>query len=141
MSWNKILVTVGGWRTDEAVVDLACRLARETKAKIKVIYVVEVAPALPLDAQIQTDIDLGWQILDRAQVCAEENDYEVDMELLQAREAGPAILEEAEEQGADMILMGMDYKRRFGEFSMGHEVPFILKNAPCAVFLYREPIS
>ncbi|MFQ5825762.1 MAG: universal stress protein [Dehalococcoidia bacterium] len=141
MTWHKILVPVGGRRTDEAVIGLACSLARESKAKVRVIYVVEVAPALPLDAQLEADIEQGWRILDGAERCAEDNDYEVETELLQAREAGPAILDEAEERGADLILMGMDYKRRFGEFSLGHKVPYVLKNAPCAVFLYREPFS
>ena len=70
---------------------------------------------------------------------AEEQDHEVDTDLLQAREAGPTIVEEAVEQGADLILMGVKYKRRFGQFSLGSAVPYVLKNAPCRVILYHQP--
>jgi hypothetical protein len=33
--------------------------------------------------------------------------------------------------------MGIGYKRKFGEFDMGHTAPYVLKNAPCRVWLAR----
>ena len=44
----------------------------------------------------------------------------------------------AREQGIDLILMGVSYKRRFGQFSLGNVVPYVLKNAPCRVILYHQ---
>ena len=70
---------------------------------------------------------------------AEEQDCEIETDLLQAREAAPAIVDEAVEQEADLILMGVTYKRRFGQFSLGNVVPDVLQNAPCRVILYHEP--
>jgi nucleotide-binding universal stress UspA family protein len=58
--------------------------------------------------------------------------------VLQAREVGPAIVDEAVERDVNLILIGMDYKKRFGEFSLGRVVPYVLKEAPCRVLLYRE---
>ena len=78
------------------------------------------------------------QIEDAAK--AEEEDYEVETELLQAREAGPTIIDEAVERGVDLILMGVRYKRSFGQFSLGNVVPYVLKNTPCRVILYQHPI-
>jgi len=69
---------------------------------------------------------------------AEEQDYEIETDVLQAREAGPAIVDEAVERDIDLILMGVTYKRRFGQFSLGSVVPYVLKNAPCRVILYHE---
>jgi nucleotide-binding universal stress UspA family protein len=70
-------------------------------------------------------------------VAAAEN-YRVDTEVLQAREAGPAIINEAGEGEVDLILMGIAYKVRFGEFSLGEVVPYVLKNSPCRVILYQS---
>jgi nucleotide-binding universal stress UspA family protein len=69
---------------------------------------------------------------------AEEEDYEITTDVLQAREVGPAIVDEAVERGVNLILMGIRYKRRFGQFSLGNVVPYVLKNAPCPVILYEQ---
>jgi len=37
--------------------------------------------------------------------------------------------------------MGVTYKRRFGQFSLGNVVPYVLKNAPCRVILYHELLT
>jgi len=62
----------------------------------------------------------------------------VETELVQARDTGPALVDEAVEWGADLIVMGLPYKRRFGEFNLGKTVPYVLKNATCRVMLFRE---
>jgi len=45
------------------------------------------------------------------------------------------------EQGIDLIIIGMPYKKRFGEFELGTIVPYVLKNAPCRVLIWREAIE
>ena len=73
------------------------------------------------------------------EIVAEEEDCEIETDVLQSREAGPAILDEAVEREVDLILIGIAYKRRFGQFSLGSVVPYILKNASCRVILYHQP--
>ena len=51
------------------------------------------------------------------------------------------ILGEAEEWKADLIVMGLPYKRRFGEFNLGKTVPYVLKFAACQVILFREHLE
>jgi len=140
MEFHKILVPVGGTDADEEAIKLACRLAKKNKAKIRAVYVITVKRALPLDAEIASEIRKAEGILDHVESVAEEQDYEIETDLLQAREAGPTIIEEAVEQEVDLILMGVKYKRRFGQFSLGSAVPYVLKNAPCRVILYHQPI-
>jgi hypothetical protein len=41
----------------------------------------------------------------------------------------------------DLILLGINYEKRFGEFSMGKTVPYVLKNAPCRVWICRQAIA
>ncbi|GAI46344.1 unnamed protein product, partial [marine sediment metagenome] len=136
--FNKILVPVTGTEADEEAMRLACRLTKKNKGKIWAVYVVTVKRSLPLDAEIEPEIRKAENILDRIAIVAEEEDYEIETDLLQAREAGPTIVDEAVEREADLILMGVIYKRRFGQFSLGSVVPYVLKNAPCQVILYHQ---
>ncbi len=139
MEFQKILVPVRGTEADEEAIKLACRLARRGKGKIWAVYVITVKRTLPIDAEIESEIREAEEILDHAERVAEEQDYEVETDLLQAREAGPTIVEEAVGRGADLILMGVKYKKRFGQFNLGSAVPYVLKNAPCRVILYHQP--
>ena len=138
MEFKKILVPVVGNEADEEAMKLACRLAKKDKGKVWVVCIVAVKRALPLDAEIEAEIQNAEDVLDHAERVAEEEEYEAETDVLQAREVGPAIIDEAVERGVDLILMGIKYKRRFGQFSLGSVVPYVLKNAPCPVILYQQ---
>jgi nucleotide-binding universal stress UspA family protein len=143
MKENKasILVPVKGTKVDDAVIKLACTMAKHRKSKVYVAYVIEVDRCLPLDAEIEPEVKKGEELLTRAERIAEEQDYEVETDLLQAREAGTAIVDEAIERGVSLIVMGTEYKKHFGEFNLGETIPYVLKNAPCRVLVCREPIA
>ncbi len=139
MEFHKILVPVVGTEADEEAIKLACQLVKKkNKGKIYAVYVIAIKRALPVDAEIEAEIKEGEDILDRVETFAEEQDYEVETDLIQAREAGPAIVDEAVEREIDLILLGIKYKRRFGQFSLGSVAPYVLKNAPCRVILYHQ---
>ena len=138
MEFHKILIPVGGTEADEEAIRLACRLAKKDKNKLWSVYVINIKRALPLNAEIEPEIQKAESILDHIESIAEEQDYEVETDVLQARDAGPAIIDEAVEREVDLILMGVKYKRRFGKFSLGNVVPYVLKNSPCPVILYHQ---
>jgi len=138
MEFHKILVPIIGTEADEEAMKLACRLAKKDRGKIWAVYVITVQRTLPLDAEVEPEIQKAEDILDHMEMVAEEQDYEVEIDVLQAREAGPAIIDEAAERGVDLILIGVKYKRRFGKFSLGNVVPYVLKNSPCPVILYHQ---
>lgn len=141
MKLKTLLVATSGNGADEEVVKLACDLAKKSKATIYVVYIIEVKLSLPLDAVIESEVQRAEDILTRAEDIAADQDYEVETDLIQARQAGPAIIDEAMERKADLILMGLTYKRRFGIFDMGSAIPHVLEEAPCRVLLCREPIT
>jgi nucleotide-binding universal stress UspA family protein len=138
MEFNKILLPVTGTQADDEAARLACRLSKKNKGKIWAIYVITIKRSLPINAEITPEIRKAEEILDHVAGVAEEEDYELETDLLQAREAGPTIVEEAVEREADLILMGVIYKRRFGQFNLGSVVPYVLQNAPCQVILYHQ---
>jgi nucleotide-binding universal stress UspA family protein len=141
MRFERILVAVNGKDADVEAVKLGCDLAKKSKAKVHVVYVIEVKRSLPLDAVIEPEIEKAEKLLMRAEEIASERDYEIETDLIQAREVGPAIVDEAMEKDADLILMGVTYKKRFGTFSLGRVIPYVLEEAPCRVLLCREPVS
>ncbi|MGD0352588.1 MAG: universal stress protein [Dehalococcoidia bacterium] len=141
MRLEKILVAVSGKDADEEAVKLACGLAKKPKAKIYVVYVVEVKRSLPLDAVIESEIAKAEKILARAEEIASDKDYEVETAVIQGRDAGPAIVDEAMEREVDLILIGFTYKKRFGVFNLGRVIPYVLEEAPCRVLLCREPMA
>ena len=136
--FKKILVPVVGSNADVETIKLACRLAKKDKGKVWAVSVVAIKRALPLDAEIDSEIKKAEEILDRVENVAAEEDYEVETDVLQARDVGPAIVDEAVERGVSLILMGIAYKQRFGQFSLGNVVPYVLKNSPCPVILYQQ---
>jgi nucleotide-binding universal stress UspA family protein len=142
----RILVTLAGHRVDEETVRLACRMALKARgqdrerepARLYAIHVVEVNRSLPLSATVEQHVERGEQILDAAEHVAAEFDLSIETEMVQARDTGPAIVGEAAEWHADVIVMGLPYKRRFGEFNLGRTAPYVLRNARCRVILFRE---
>ncbi|MGA2159450.1 MAG: universal stress protein [Dehalococcoidia bacterium] len=139
MEIDKILVAARGNGVDQVAVELACKLGKKSKAKIYIVYVIEVNRSLPVDAIIKPDMELAEKVLLEAEEYAQDNDFEVDTEIIQAREVGPAIIEVARQNNVDMIIMGITYKKRFGSFTMGNAVPHVLEEAPCRVLICREP--
>ena len=107
MKLKKILVTTSGNPTDEEVVKMACEMAKKSKASVHVVHVIEVNRSLPLDAIVEPDIARAEAILTRAEDIATENDYEIETDLIQSREAGNAIVDEARERKVDLIIMGI----------------------------------
>jgi nucleotide-binding universal stress UspA family protein len=136
--FKKILVPVAGTDADAETIKLACRLAKRDKGKVWAVSVVTIKRALPLDAEIESEIKKAEEILDKVEDAAVEEDCEIETDVLQAREVGPAVVDEAVERGMSLILMGISYKQRFGQFSLGEAVPYVLKNSPCPVILYQQ---
>jgi len=141
MEFRNILVPVIGTEADEEAIVLACGMAKKNKGKIWAVYVITVKRALPLESEIESEIKKAEMVMDHLEDVAEEQDCEIETDLLQAREVGPAIVDEAAEREVDLILIGVTYKRRFGQFTLGDVVPYVLKNAPCRVILYHQPIT
>jgi len=139
MEFSKILVAARGNGVDQVAVELACKIGKKSKAKILIVYVLEVNRSLPIDAIIKPDIEAAEKVLIEAEEYAQDNDFDVETEIIQAREVGSAIIEVARQNNVDLIVMGLTYKKRFGSFTMGNAVPHVLEDAPCRVLICREP--
>lgn len=139
MRFTRILVPVYGAETDETAISVACRLAKQDKADIIAVYVIGINRTMPLDAEIEPEVQKAEAVLDRMEGVAAENGCRLETDLLQARDPAPTIVAEATEREVDLIVLASAYKKRFGEFNLGGLIPRILKHAPCGVVLYHHP--
>jgi nucleotide-binding universal stress UspA family protein len=122
------------------MVRLACQLAKPYRAEVVGVHVVEIDWTLPLDADVAGRSEEAQRVLDLAESSAEDAGYSLRPVLLQARDVGAALVDEASERDADLLVMGLAYRTKFGgDFAIGQTIPYVLKNAACAVWIVREP--
>ena len=139
--FRRAVVALNGGSSDARIVELVASQAAKTKAEVIAVHVVEIDWTLPLDADIAGRSEEVQRVLDVAEGIAEDHKLQLDPVLLQARDVGAAIVDEATERDADLLVVGLPYRKRFGgEFAIGRTIPYILQNAPCAVWVVREPM-
>ena len=139
--FRRAVIALNGGTSDARVVRLVSDLARNQKAELIAVHVVEIDWTLPLDADIAGSSEEAQRVLDLAEEVAEDSKQRLEPVLLQARDVGAALVDEAAERDADLLVLGLPYRRRFGgDFAIGRTIPYVLKNAPCAVWIVREPI-
>jgi nucleotide-binding universal stress UspA family protein len=136
---RRILVPINGAPTDDEAVRLACRMARRGKGRVNVITVLEVERSLPLGAIQEAETEAAEALLEHAEGVAAELDSDVETDVIQAREAGPAIVDEVRQWRADLVIVGLPFRVRYGEFYLGETAPFVLRHATCRALVFREP--
>jgi nucleotide-binding universal stress UspA family protein len=139
--FRRAVIALNGGPSDARIVHLVVELAPKG-AELIAVHVVEIDWTLPLDADIAGRSEEVQRVLDTAETVAETHKMMLESVLLQARDVAAAIVDEATERAADLLVVGLPYRKRFGgEFDIGKTVPYILQNAPCAVWVVREPMS
>lgn len=138
---RRIVVCVNGASTDPYVVEYAAAVGKSGKAATTALHVVEIDWTIPLDGSTAGLTEEAQRVLDVAEVSAERVGLKLEPVLLKARNVGAAIVDEAAAQGADLLVLGLPYRKRFGgDFVIGTTVPYVFQNAPCTVCVVREPM-
>lgn len=136
-----IVLALNGAPTDRLVVAYAAALGKPAKAELVALHVVEIDWTLPLDGSVSGLTEEAQRVLDVAETDAEHLGVSLEPVLLKARNVGAAIVDEAAAQEADLLVLGLPYRKKFGgDFVIGTTVPYVFKNAPCTVWVVREPM-
>jgi APA family basic amino acid/polyamine antiporter len=137
LEYRNVLVPIVERHESEAAVDLACRLATERGAAIVALTVVEVPLQLPLEAELPRDDELrANDLLDEARAIGDTYGVNVIGRIVRARQAGRAIVDEAERRHSEIIVMGAPRREsRMRGKIFGDTVDFVLKNAPSRVLV------
>jgi nucleotide-binding universal stress UspA family protein len=139
---RRAVLGLNGGTADPLVLQLAIELARKDETELIALHVVEVDWRHDLDDEIPGSRELASAVLDRAEVAAERAKLKVRTELLQARDVGAALVDEAISLDADLMLLGLPYRTRLGgDFAIGRTIPYVFQNAPCRVLVVRESVE
>jgi nucleotide-binding universal stress UspA family protein len=140
--FRKAVIGLNGGPTDERVLHFGCQLARAGGGSLVAVHVIEVDWTHELSEDMATNNDRAAAILEAAEDVARRYKVPLSVDLLQARDVAAALVDEAVELDADMIILGLPYRKRFGgDFALGQTIPYIFHNAPAQVVVVREPVG
>ena len=142
--FRSILVPVVDDSASLEAVIIGASLARQEKGALALIHVIEVERSLPVTADMDIEAQRAEELLRRARAIAAKeagSGVAIEDELLQARAAGSAIVEEAEARAVDVILLGVGWTPLLGQFEVGATAGYVLKHAACNVWIVREPLE
>jgi APA family basic amino acid/polyamine antiporter len=133
LEYRSILVPIVAGPESREAVEVAARLATERAGRIVLLRVIVVPLELPLDADLTEQVEEAHQLLDDAHAIVEPYGVGAVERVVRARQAGRAIVEEADRRGTEVVVLGArrgGYKTIFGA-----TVEYVLKNAPCRVMV------
>jgi basic amino acid/polyamine antiporter, APA family len=135
IDYDQILVPITGTRISDEMMVLACQLATEKKSSINGLYVIEVPLNLPLDASLVNERAKADKVLRAGALIASQFKVKFTPNVVTARQAGRAIVEEATRVRSEVIMLGTTRKRRIGNLIFGRTTDYVLDHAPCEVLL------
>ncbi len=141
----RCLVYVTGGPEDARLMEIVRQVASQPNTHITLAYVVEVQQSIPLDAELPAEVVRGEEVLQQAGMiatrCVGGRSDRVSTELLQARSAGAAIVDQAMDEHADAIMLACSVHRKFGRPTVGETVEYTLLNATCEVHVIRMAVQ
>ena len=134
-----ILVPLKLSNIGEEVLATALKLAEERGAEVRVLCVVKVPLSQPLDAVVGDDEARAREALEEVAEIAEEQGVELQGRLVRARSLSEAIIAEAAEIEADLVVMGSAPRWRTQKRFFSPTVDEVLRGAPCEVMVVTYP--
>jgi APA family basic amino acid/polyamine antiporter len=141
LAYSNILVPIVTGEQSRAAMHVACRLATERRARLVAVRVIVVPLELALDAELPEQEELADQLLTEARDIGELYGVHVIERLIRDRDAGRAIVDEANRRNAEIVVMGSPrLPHRTGRSEIfGKTVDFVLKHAACRVMIGAAP--
>jgi len=137
--YERILVPVKLGQIGEEMLATAIRLAEERGCAVRAVHVIRVPLELPLDAEMTDEEERAEASLAEAKLLAAEHGVEVEGEIVRGRAIGEAIVDEAKNDGVDLILLGSAPRWRRQSRFFSPTVDYVLRRAPCEVMVVTYP--
>lgn len=135
---RNVLVAITGHDLDCETMTMACNIAKTKKAGVYAIYGIEVPRKLAIDAELPQETETASEALERAAAVADQMHMRIDPEIVQSRNFGQSLVEEARAHECALVILGLPYHLGVGgHFDLGEAADYVLKNAPCRVWLVR----
>lgn len=137
---HNILVPLLSADAPELTMTLACRLAKPDgqAVNLHLAYILEVPRHLPLTAPLPEDEATAGGVLDAAEAWVRGQGLTPVPHVRRARDAGEEIVHQAEELGANIIVLAYAPNADADDF-MVRVLRTLLDRAPCEVVLNKVP--
>jgi basic amino acid/polyamine antiporter, APA family len=137
--FSRILVPMKLGDIGEEMIATAVKLAQERGASVEALHVIRVPMELPLDAELVDEEERAEASLAEAKMLGADHGVDVEGRTVRARSIGQAIVQEAEEAGADLIILGSAPRWRRQSRFFSPTVDYVLKKAPSEVLIVAFP--
>jgi basic amino acid/polyamine antiporter, APA family len=137
--FSRILVPMKLGEIGEEMVATAVNLAQEPGSSVEALYVIRVPLELPLDAELLEEEERAEASIAEAKLLGADHGVTVEGRIVRARSIGQAIVEEAREGGADLIVLGSSPRWRRQSRFFSPTVEYVLKKAPSEVLIVAFP--
>ncbi|HET6492874.1 MAG TPA: universal stress protein [Burkholderiales bacterium] len=142
--YKRILVPIDGSRTSTHGLKEALQLANDSKARMKLLHVVDqsvlaLTPEMSAANIVDSLITAGEKTLKGARALAARQGVKVETampESLSGRVAD-VILDEARKWRADLIVMGTHGRRGISHMLLGSDAEAVVRSSPVPVLLVR----
>ncbi|MHB0867521.1 MAG: universal stress protein [Thermoleophilia bacterium] len=138
--FNKIMVATDGSDTAKAAVKYAVDIAKDSNSSA--VLIVHVCPACTADIDPeQMNLELARKIVSEAEAAFKDSRAKVDtlVEVESPQEAlGTALVEIAQREGADLIVLGSRGLSEFRGMLLGSVSSKVVQHAVCPVLVVKE---
>ncbi len=138
-AFSKILVPMKLGEIGEEMIATAVKLAQERDASVLAIHVIRVPLDQPLDAELFDEDERAAASLAEAGALGVDLGVPVEVQSIRARSIGEAIVQAAEESGADLIVLGSSPRWRRQSRFFSPTVDYVLRKAPAEVLVVAFP--
>ncbi|MDQ3067017.1 MAG: universal stress protein [Actinomycetota bacterium] len=139
IEFGRVLVPMKLGPIGEEMLATAIALAKEREAQVDAVFVILVPLDLPLDAPRHDLEEQAAASLAEAVLLGEEHGVRVEPITVRARSIGRAIVEQAVERDAGLIVVGSSPRWRRQSAFFSPTVDYVLRNAPCEVLMVAFP--
>jgi APA family basic amino acid/polyamine antiporter len=137
--FSKILVPMKLGEIGEEMVATAVKLAQERGAAVEALYVIRVPLDQPLDSPMYDAEERAAASLAEAAALGADHHVPVLGKTVRARSIGEAIVEAAEQDGVDLIVLGSSPRWRRQSRFFSPTVDYVLRKAPAEVLIVAFP--
>jgi nucleotide-binding universal stress UspA family protein len=143
--YQRILVPVDGSSTSERAVQEALRFAQQQSAQLELVHVLGDVRLMDANSYInyaemkEAITSVGNKILTQAQMAAQQSGQAAEVKLLEGsgQSIATAIVEEARQWQADLIVIGTHGRTGFGRVLFGSVAEGVVRTAHIPVLLIR----
>ena len=139
VSYKRVLVPMKLGAIGEEMVATAVALAKERGASVDAVFVIQVPLGHALDAPLHDLEEQAAASLAEAVLLGDENGVRVQPVSVRARSIGRAIVEQATERGADLIVLGSSPRWRRQSTFFSPTVDYVLRHAQSEVLVVAFP--